>query len=74
MMEDWREQLIKDSLRSRIHMYRDLMEAVEKDIQWAEDQELPELANWFAGRVKGYAAAQDSLRSILKMFPGEGDA
>ena len=74
MMDDWREKFIKTALNQRIAMYQELMESDEKDIQWAKDNEFEALENWFVGRVKGYASAQNTLRDILNMFPGEGDA
>ena len=74
MMEDWRENLLTATIKSRIQMYQIMLEADEKDIQWAKDHELPELENWFVGRTKGYTSAQDTLRDILRLLPGEAEA
>ena len=74
MVDDWREQLIVSTIKGRIDMFKTLIEDEEKDTEWAEEQELPELADWHRGRSKGYAAAQSALQDILKMFPGGRDA
>ena len=74
MMEDWREQLIVSTLKSRIQMFKTFIETEEKDMEWAKERELTELADWHLGRSKGYAAGLNTLRDILNMFPGEGDA